>query len=220
MSKKLEEKQRRRLAEEKRQAERRKAALRRNLVTIVVAVVVGALVVFAIVSQRNGESTKNTAGATLKNDVAAADANCSEVQTFESAGRDHMEVGATPDPPYNSSPPTSGDHYAVPADTGFYRDALPPEQVIHNEEHGQIIIWYRPDAPESLINDIEALVNQQPDATVATPYDGEFQDDYQFVISAWTHMQSCEKISQDVVDAFRTKYQGKSPEPLTPPFKG
>jgi hypothetical protein len=219
VSKKLEEKQRRRQAEEKRRSELRRAALRRNLVTIIVAVVVAGVVVFAIVTERNGGTSPKDGTAELKGGVSVAEAKCSEILDFPSAGRDHMDVGAEPTPAYNSNPPTSGDHYAVPADTGFYADALPPQQVLHNEEHGQIIIWYRPDASQELIDQIQALVNQQPDATVATPFDG-VEAPYQFVLSAWQHMQSCEKVSQQVVDDFRTKFQGKSPEPLTPPFKG
>ena len=54
----------------------------------------------------------------------------------------HIKVDAT-HLPYNSNPPTSGDHYAQPADWGVYQNELPDEQLVHNLEHGGIWISYK-----------------------------------------------------------------------------
>ena len=192
------------------------------MITIIVALVVGGIVIFAIVSERSsGPDTDGKTGdeTVLKNGVSEAQANCTDVQDFPNAGRDHIQVGQDPDPPYNSTPPTSGDHYEIPAQTGFYSSPLDPHQVVHNEEHGQIIFWYRSDAPQTLKDDIQILVNQQDEATVATPFD-DIESPYNFVISAWQHMQSCEEISQKVVDDFRREFQGHGPEPFAKPFTG
>ncbi len=54
---------------------------------------------------------------------------------------DHIEFGQ-PHGPYSSNPPTSGPHYAQPAEPGFYEAAPPDEQLVHNLEHGYVIIWY------------------------------------------------------------------------------
>lgn len=43
---------------------------------------------------------------------------------------------------YNSSPPTSGEHWPTPANCGFYDGGLPDERVVHNMEHGNIVISY------------------------------------------------------------------------------
>ena len=43
---------------------------------------------------------------------------------------------------YNSSPPTSGEHWPTPARCGFYEEQLPDERVVHNMEHGNIVISY------------------------------------------------------------------------------
>ena len=53
----------------------------------------------------------------------------------------HIQIGEQHEP-YNSDPPTSGPHYAQPAQAGFYDEALPDEQLVHNLEHGYIVIWY------------------------------------------------------------------------------
>lgn len=217
MSKKLEEKQRRRLAEEaKRQAAKRDAR-RRNLITITLALLVAAGVVYLVISDRNAREGQENQPI----GVSEGAAGCGQVEEHEDQGRDHIAEGE-PHEPYNSSPPTSGPHYGSPGgpvDTGFYPSPLPPEAVVHNLEHGQIVIWYRPDAQSDTIDDIEALVDQQPTATVAVPYEG-VEDPYDFVLTAWTVSRGCERVSQAVVDEFRRDYQGKSPEPLTARFRG
>jgi len=56
-------------------------------------------------------------------------------------GAQHIQVGEQHEP-YNSDPPTSGPHYLQPAQAGFYDEALPDEQLVHNLEHGYVVIWY------------------------------------------------------------------------------
>jgi len=63
--------------------------------------------------------------------------------SYSILGKEHIAVG-TPHPEYNSNPPSSGWHYSTPARGGFYDEALPDEQVIHNLEHGNIWITYHP----------------------------------------------------------------------------
>ncbi len=210
VSKKLEQKQARRAAEERRKAEARRAAMRRNALTIGSAVLVGALVVIAIAFQRPGE--EGDVG------VSAEEANCGEVERHADQGRDHIEEGA-PHEPYDSSPPTSGPHYAEWADTEFFTEPLPPEQLVHNLEHGEIVIWYSPDAPAEVQGQIEELVDQEPVATVASPY-ADIEAPYQLVLTAWRHSQACELVSQEVVNNFRREFQGHGPEQIAPPFDG
>jgi hypothetical protein len=56
-------------------------------------------------------------------------------------GQEHINPGV-PHDPYNSDPPTSGPHYATPAEAGFYEEAPLDEYLVHNLEHGHVIIWY------------------------------------------------------------------------------
>ncbi|NOH04996.1 MAG: DUF3105 domain-containing protein [Chloroflexi bacterium] len=49
---------------------------------------------------------------------------------------------------YNSDPPTSGLHYATEARAGFYEENIytyPAAYLVHNLEHGYVIIWYNCD---------------------------------------------------------------------------
>ena len=43
---------------------------------------------------------------------------------------------------YSTTPPTSGDHWERWADCGFYPEGLPDELIVHNLEHGNIVVSY------------------------------------------------------------------------------
>ena len=221
MSKKLEQKQARRREQERKQSEQKKAARRTNLITIGIAAVVIIAVVLAITSER--ESTEAPVG------VAADQADCDTVEEFEALEGQHIREGS-PHEDYNSDPPTSGPHYEIPADPAFYSSAVEPERVVHNMEHGQIVLWYSPELTDEEKEQVEEIVNDEPAATVATPYDG-LEDGTAIVMSAWLAgeseddpaqgvLQSCGEVSQEAVNDFRREYQGRSPEPLTPRYTG
>jgi hypothetical protein len=50
--------------------------------------------------------------------------------------------GAPPHPVYNSDPPTGGWHYDTPWNPGFYETPVADEYLVHNLEHGYIVISY------------------------------------------------------------------------------
>lgn len=220
-SRKLEDKQRRRLAEERKKQALKKAHRRRNLVTTVVALLVAGGVVALVISDRNRITRE------IENyGVAEKEANCDEVQEQEIQSAGHIDVGA-PHEPYSTNPPTSGPHYNAaglgPVRAGFYEEATeaPPEGVVHNLEHGQIVIYYNPDAPDDVVADIELAVKDEALATVATPWTQFEKPDTNLVLTAWGVSQACEQVSQAVVNEFRRAFQGiAGPEKLTPPFEG
>jgi hypothetical protein len=206
VSKKLQAKQERRLAEEQRKQAQRRAARRGNLVTLIVAIVVLAVVVGLIWRDRTRTA------APVGGDPAAA--GCSEVETPEPGSADHVEPGTPVD--YETTPPTSGPHYPSPADPGFYSAPVPEQTLVHNLEHGQIVIWYRPDAPAEIRDQIEALTEQEPIATVAAPYEN-LPGPYNLALTAWGARQMCGGVSQEVVDDFRARFQGRGPEDVGVP---
>lgn len=217
MSRKLEEKQRRREAEERRKAAERRAARRRNLLTFGLIVLIGVAVVALVVSERN-KQVNPSAAADIG--VPAARAGCSDIQRPEDLGADHVAEGTHVE--YSSRPPTSGPHYDTPASAGFYSSPLDPRQVVHNLEHGQIVIWYRLDAPQQVIDDIEAYVESDDTgiALLGVPYD-DIPDEYTLAVTAWGALRYCAQVSPEVLDDFRAQFQGKGPENVgVPTFSG
>jgi hypothetical protein len=220
MSKKLEEKQRRRLAAERRKAEERKAHRRRNLLTIGIALAVFAGVVLLIVNERSKEGVD-----TSPIGVSASRAGCEPIKSITGATREHVPEGTQID--YKETPPMGGNHWPTPVDATFYTSELEDEPLVHNEEHGQIVIWYQPDLPSDVKDEIDTYVTRENDATlqsgarvgplVAVPY-SKIQGNFQFVMTTWEHSQSCALFSSEAVDDFRVKYQGRGPELVVPTY--
>ena len=203
MSRKLEEKQARREAEERRRAENKKAARRRNLVTLGVALLVGALAVYLVLDARN-ETTQVAQG------VAAEEAGCTDLEQPElMEGAEHLPDGTPVQ--YSTTPPTSGNHWANPSNAGFFSEPVAPETLVHNLEHGQIVIWYSPDAPDAVIEAIETYVGNERIALLAAPSD-QVPSGMNFSFSAWGALQACENFSAEVLDEFRERFQGRGPE--------
>ena len=218
MSKKLQEKQRRRLAEQMKRDQQRRAARRSNLITVGIAVVIIAAVSSFIISERSGSDAPPA-----PEGVAASEAGCDEIEEHEIEGSNHVDPKTVD---YQTSPPTSGDHWERPGDAGFYPEEVPAEVLVHNLEHGQIVIWYSLDAPQPTINDLEKLTESanHPDAAgggapplLVVPYD-DVPEGKSYVLSAWGASQSCARYSLEAVNEFRTRYQGRGPEQATATF--
>lgn len=120
---------------------------------------------------------------------------------------------------YETSPPTSGDHYAAnEAGSGALADGAFLEtpnwnRALHALEHGRIQIQYSPDLPEEeqlalkgVFDAARPGVDLFPNADM--PYD--------VAVTAWTQLVGCETYeggaTLDVVRDFRDRYLGQGPE--------
>lgn len=124
-------------------------------------------------------------------------------------GRDHIADGET-HPPYNSNPPSSGSHYAVPARGGFYEEFLPDEQAIHNLEHGDVWIAYRPGIGDNAKKTLKSFAGQY---IVVSPRP-ENEGDVSLV--AWGRVDTFD-IENEFVDEgrirdFIRRYDNRGPE--------
>lgn len=124
------------------------------------------------------------------------------------ATKNHVEDGTIV--AYNSVPATSGDHYFSPQRCGFYKGEVPDERVVHNLEHGNIIISYNlPDAA-----DVDALENVYNDL-------GGWKDHYtvvrsyskiapgQVALSAWGVLDIMDGVDKDRIVRFYEHYVGR-----------
>ena len=70
-------------------------------------------------------------------------------------------------------PPTSGRHWNGWVQCGFYTDPVPDERIVHNMEHGNIIVHYNlPDAAQvAELRDAYDAIGQTTAWGVARPYD-------------------------------------------------
>ena len=99
---------------------------------------------------------------------------------------DHSDVPTLETKPkWNSSPPTSGPHYGVPAVWGSYDEQVPLVQTVHNLEHGGVVIHYGPDVPEAEVDKIARVVlrTDDPNGLIISPLSSNKD---KITLSAWT----------------------------------
>ena len=125
---------------------------------------------------------------------------------------------------YNTSPPSNGNHYFSQAIWGFYGSAANPIQIVHNEEHGGVILWWGDKVPTSTVDQLEAFYREVPNSMLGTPYP---KLGNKVAITAWTgdpakygrdgdygegHIAICPKFDETAFKAFRDAFRGKGPE--------
>lgn len=127
---------------------------------------------------------------------------------------------------YTSVPATSGQHWNTatsPGPWGVYTTAQPQERMLHNLEHGGIVIWYQP--AQTSADDLAALTQfvQQQITTerfkmILTPWSGA-DFGHPIAVTAWNWLLYLDTADLDKVRAFTDAHYGDAPEPFGGPAK-
>ncbi len=137
-------------------------------------------------------------------------------------GRAHVAAGTIPNPrPYTSTPGTSGPHWDTPANWGVYTRAQPDSHLIHNLEHGGIVIWYQPRKVNAQqIQELTTFVNTQLTSErykfILTPWGGK-DFGHPIAVTAWRWLLYLDSANLDAIRDFTSAHYGNSPEPLGGP---
>jgi len=155
----------------------------------------------------------------------------------EDRGRDHMNpsgIGGC-QPNYITRPPTSGCHHPSILNYEIYDSVQPDQNLVHNLEHGAIVISYRPSTipgeDDFLVDEITDLIQdlQQEDSKycrlILTPYDRPFSAEsvpelaetasqMKIALTAWTKIDMMEEYAEERVKAFIDANINKGPENL------
>jgi hypothetical protein len=74
---------------------------------------------------------------------------------------DQIAAGTVSNPLcYTSNPPTSGPHAASPMSFKVLENPAPKENLIHNMEHGGVVVWYNTEN-QSVIDQLAGIVNDE-----------------------------------------------------------
>jgi hypothetical protein len=121
------------------------------------------------------------------------------VKTFPEAGRDHIQPNEQPKN-WNSTPPTSGDHLGTPLAPGVYDNEQDPRAMVHNEEHGYVVILYK-GIPDDQVEQLRKFVEARDGSKlVLSPWSGLEKPGVALV--AWQNLEILERVNMDVVQAF------------------
>jgi hypothetical protein len=235
MARRKAEKEALRRERERREAEARAAARRKRLVGYGAGGVlaIGALVVVVALAAGSGGGDGSGGGEVFPEggevaeqtefDVeAAADAAGCELKTQKDTSRSHtgsLDVNVK----YKDNPPTSGDHYDIPAEDGLYTDAPSDLELVHSLEHGRVILWVKPSLPADVREQIRALYDEDTYQMLLVP---RAKMPYAVAATAWNadptpngtgRTLGCEEWNERAVDAirsFRDEHRSNGPEPV------
>ena len=120
--------------------------------------------------------------------------------------RQHVPESATVK--YDTVPATSGDHWAQWSECGFFEQELPDERVVHNLEHGNIVVSYNLATPEEVeqlrgvfediglsnVHGIARHYTKIPEGSV--------------VLTAWGVSDQMDGVDKERIETFFTTYAG------------
>lgn len=124
--------------------------------------------------------------------------------------------------PYSSLPATSGPHWPpnAIANWGVYSTPQPETQLVHNLEHGGIVIWHDPELPADQVDELAAYVDAQVAQGVGgrykfilSPWGGEQELPSPIVVTAWLYLLELDEVDTGAIDEFAGEHYGIAPEP-------
>jgi hypothetical protein len=133
-------------------------------------------------------------------------------QTIAEQGRDHV-TELPEDYEYSSTPPTSGTHHPQPAIWNVYTDPVEQMRLVHNLEHGGIVVQYGEDAPDATVAEIQSWYEQDPNGVIVAPLP---ELGAQVAVTAWTHLLTCQGFNAEAFDKFTEEFRFKGPERFSP----
>lgn len=145
-------------------------------------------------------------------------------QSIPPQARTHIQVG-DPHEPYNSDPPTSGPH-ASAVQEGFYTDVIPDENLVHNLEHGYVILWYNCSAlDEAQCGSLKAQIGGVIDRAESVVIGGDKKKliaaprptmEAQIALTSWGRLLELNRFDEAQISAFIKEFRNKAPEPNAP----
>lgn len=190
------------IRELKRRQQRKQESLRKVRNIIIVAILIlGGILGYRTLNQKTPEEI------VFEKEVEEISLD-GKIEEFEIEGENHISPGETVS--NKTNPPTSGSHWATPADWKFFDKELTDEQVVHNLEHGGIWITYK-DLDESSIGRLKEVARNNSDSVVASKRD---KNEDKIVVASWGRMMRLTKVDEALIQKYIDTYINQSPEKL------
>lgn len=93
-------------------------------------------------------------------------ATLAAIEQYADLRRDHVEGSVD----YPQSPPVGGPHAQEWLDCGAYDTQVPAENLVHDLEHGTVVLTYEPGLPA---DDVAALADVLPANGILSPWEGQ-----------------------------------------------
>jgi hypothetical protein len=140
-------------------------------------------------------------------------------ETFSPQGQQHVQE-LSDSFKYNSFPPTSGPHYPVgdkaPVVWNIYEEPLDEVALVHNLEHGGVVVQYGSDVSPQTVQQLSAWYAESPEGLIVAPLPESIPEaaapppdaQSKIFLTAWTHVASCSAFDEDAFDNFLEDFRG------------
>lgn len=177
---------------------------KRGLLAGIGAGVIVAAIILVVVLTKGGGS-KGVLNSTAIKELEAA--GCI-YRSYPSEGRSHV-TSLSAKVNYKTFPPTSGNHYYIPAIWNRYTQPLQLVQEVHNLEHGGVIVQYGSKVPQATVDKLVSFYDSSPNAMLLAPLP---KLGNKIALTAWTRLATCTGFDEKAYAAFRDAFRGKGPE--------
>ena len=134
-------------------------------------------------------------------------------------GQKHLDSLTEKHAAYNSNLPSSGSHYVKPAPWGIETETVPDEQFVHNEEHGGVVVAYKPDMPETEVAKLKQIASNLTFTDSKDSIKGfkvlmfpRAKNDKPIELASWKCTLSLDEVSTATIKTFYRQHLNKSPE--------
>ena len=197
----------------KRRVERRRDGRGRLVYAVLGAIAVAAVAAVGIALAVRGGGTSGDAAA-----------GCT-TRHFPQQSRAHV-ARAAKGFTYNSFPPTSGPHHPIPAIWGVYEEPIPELTLIHNLEHGGIVVQYGDQVPQKTVNAILQWYNSDPKGVIVAPLPRlstiqakpPADAERKVYVTAWQNLMTCQGFDAGAFSSFRKGHRYNGPEKFPPTY--
>lgn len=184
----------------KKKKERSKLFKKLKNIGVIVVVIAASIGIYKLATRKSPEE------ASFRKEVEEA-ALEGRVETLEIEGREHVTQAGVE---YKTNPPTSGAHFAQPADWGVYEKELVDEAVVHSLEHGGIWISYK-DISDEEKTILEEIGKENPQSVIVSPRSA---NDASIAVASWGKLMKLEKADKALIQKYIDTYINQSPEQL------
>ena len=168
-------------------------------------VLVAAIVVIIVLVAGGGDGEKSSGPEVVSAGCVA--------ESFSSMGRNHV-LEVKPEFEYNSFPPTSGPHYPETAIYNAYSEPVPQIRLLHNMEHGAVVVQYGDKVAQADVDEIVAWYRDDPNGMIVAPLP---ELGGNLALTAWTHGLTCSQgFDGKAFSDFRDAYRFNGPESFDP----